>query len=65
VELMRQRENVAALRRRLPPGTLVQDYEFLEGPRRLDDGDEPLLGVAPPRPRATGPGRLVRGAGLL
>ena len=45
VELMRQREKVAALRRRLPPGTPVQDYEFLEGPRRLDDGDEPVTTV--------------------
>ena len=45
VELMRQREKVAALRRRLPPGTPVTDYEFLEGPRRLDDGDGPLTRV--------------------
>jgi predicted dithiol-disulfide oxidoreductase (DUF899 family) len=44
-ELMRQRERVAALRRRLPPGAPVADYEFLEGPRRLDDGDSPLTTV--------------------
>jgi predicted dithiol-disulfide oxidoreductase (DUF899 family) len=41
VGLMRQREKVAALRRRLPAGASVQDYEFLEGPRHLADGDEP------------------------
>ena len=45
VELMRQREKVAALRRGLPPGAPVQDYEFLEGPRDLDDGDEPVTTV--------------------
>ncbi len=45
VELMRQRERVAALRRRLPPGTPVADYEFLEGPLRLDDGDDPVTTV--------------------
>ena len=45
VGLMRQRERVAALRRQLPPGTLVQDYEFLEGPRDLADGDEPVRSV--------------------
>src|ERR1044072_7889420 len=42
IELMRQRERVAELRRALPPGATVQDYEFLEGPASLDDGDEPV-----------------------
>jgi predicted dithiol-disulfide oxidoreductase (DUF899 family) len=42
VELMRQRENVAALRRTLPQGTAVKDYEFLEGPRELKEGDAPI-----------------------
>ena len=42
IELMRQRERVAELRRALPPGAIVQDYEFLEGPASLDDGDEPI-----------------------
>jgi predicted dithiol-disulfide oxidoreductase (DUF899 family) len=42
IALMRQREEVAALRRALPPGTAVQDYEFLEGPRLLSRGDEPV-----------------------
>lgn len=41
IELMRQRERVAELRRALPPGATVQDYEFVEGPFSLDDGDEP------------------------
>ena len=45
VGLMRQRERVAALRRQLPPGTRVRDYEFLEGPRRLAAGDEPVTSV--------------------
>ena len=40
IELMRQRERVAELRRGLPKGATVQDYEFLEGPASLDDGDE-------------------------
>ena len=39
IELMRQRERVAELRRGLPPGATTQDYEFLEGPPSLDDGD--------------------------
>jgi predicted dithiol-disulfide oxidoreductase (DUF899 family) len=36
---------VASLRRQLPEGTIVEDYEFLEGPRDLDDGDEPVTSV--------------------
>ncbi len=37
--LMQQREEVAALRRKLPPGPLVEDYEFnsAEGPVRLSE----------------------------
>ncbi len=42
IELMRQRERIAELRRALPPGATIQDYEFLEGPASLDDGDEPV-----------------------
>jgi predicted dithiol-disulfide oxidoreductase (DUF899 family) len=42
IDLMRQRERVAELRRRLPKGATVQDYEFLEGPASLDAGDEPV-----------------------
>src|SRR2546426_12302720 len=42
IELRRQRERVAELRRALPTGATIQDYEFLEGPASLDDGDEPV-----------------------
>jgi predicted dithiol-disulfide oxidoreductase (DUF899 family) len=45
IELMRQRERVAELRRALPKGAAIQDYEFLEGPASLDDGDEPVTRV--------------------
>jgi len=45
IELMRQRERVAELRRGLPKGATVQDYEFLEGPPSLDVGDEPVTRV--------------------
>lgn len=45
IELMRQRERVAELRRALPKGATIQDYEFLEGPASLADGDEPVKRV--------------------
>src|SRR5215510_1063952 len=45
IELMRQRERVAELRRGLPKGATVPDYEFLEGPASLDAGDEPITKV--------------------
>ena len=45
VDLMHHREKVASLRRQLPEGAAVEDYEFLEGPRNLDDGDEPVTSV--------------------
>jgi len=45
IELMRQRERVAELRRGLPKGATVKDYEFLEGPASLDAGDEPVTKV--------------------
>ena len=45
VELMHHREKVASLRRQLPAGAAVQDYEFLEGPRNLADGDDPVTSV--------------------
>ena len=38
-------EKVAALRRDLPVGTVVEDYAFLEGPRTLADGDTPVTTV--------------------
>ncbi|MCH6161030.1 DUF899 family protein [Streptomyces marispadix] len=45
IELMRQRERVAAMRRELPPGPVVEDYVFEEGPSGLDAGDEPVRQV--------------------
>jgi predicted dithiol-disulfide oxidoreductase (DUF899 family) len=45
IELMRQREQVAQLRRQLPAGPVVADYEFLEGPADLGAGDEPVRAV--------------------
>ncbi|HEY2128991.1 MAG TPA: DUF899 family protein [Streptosporangiaceae bacterium] len=39
IELDQQRERVAALRRALPPGAVVDDYVFREGPRDLASGD--------------------------
>ena len=55
IELRNARERVAELRRALPKGATIQDYEFLDcsigalpnsratapGPASLDDGDEP------------------------
>jgi len=41
IQLMKQREKVAALRRQLPTGATVEDYEFIEGPAPLDEGDAP------------------------
>jgi predicted dithiol-disulfide oxidoreductase (DUF899 family) len=41
IELMLQRERVAELRRNLPEGAALQDYQFEEGPRELDAGDSP------------------------
>jgi predicted dithiol-disulfide oxidoreductase (DUF899 family) len=45
IDLMRQRERVAELRRRLPQGAIVEDYEFEEGPADLDTGDSPIRKV--------------------
>ena len=45
IELMRARERVAELRRALPKGAEIQDYEFLEGPASLEYGDEPVRKV--------------------
>jgi predicted dithiol-disulfide oxidoreductase (DUF899 family) len=45
IELMKQRERVAELRRQLQKGATIQDYEFLEGPTSLDAGDEPVRTV--------------------
>jgi predicted dithiol-disulfide oxidoreductase (DUF899 family) len=45
IELMRQRERVAAMRRGLPPGAILQDYVFQEGPSNLEAGDAPTRTV--------------------
>ncbi len=45
IELMRQRERVAELRRNLPEGAAVRDYPFEEGPRDLNAGDAPVRTV--------------------
>lgn len=45
IESMRQLERVAELRRHLPEGAVVEDYEFMEGPVDLDAGDEPAKSV--------------------
>lgn len=45
IELMRQRERVAELRRHLPQGAPIQDYAFEEGPRDLNGGDAPVRTV--------------------
>jgi predicted dithiol-disulfide oxidoreductase (DUF899 family) len=45
LELMRQQERVAEMRRGLPEGPVVEDYVFLEGPRDLDAGDTPVRSV--------------------
>ena len=45
VDLLKQRERVAELRRALPEGATVPDYEFVAGPASLDEGDEPVTKV--------------------
>jgi predicted dithiol-disulfide oxidoreductase (DUF899 family) len=45
IEAMRQVERVAELRRGLPKGAVLEDYEFTEGPSDLDAGDEPVKTV--------------------
>lgn len=45
IELMRQRERVAELRRQLPEGAAIQDFAFEEGPRDLSAGDAPVRTV--------------------
>lgn len=42
LELMRQRERVAAMRRALPQGAAIEDYVFEEGPADLNAGDQPV-----------------------
>src|SRR5260370_25813920 len=45
IDLLNTRERVAALRRGLPKGATIQDYELLEGLRSVDDGDAPTKTV--------------------
>ena len=46
IELMRHRERVAELRRRLPLGPVADDYVFEEGPADLQAGDAPAQTVS-------------------
>jgi predicted dithiol-disulfide oxidoreductase (DUF899 family) len=45
VALMTQMERVSEMRRHLPSGPPLEDYEFEEGPRDLDSGDSPIQRV--------------------
>ena len=45
IESIKMRERVAQLRRELPLGPPVQDYEFVEGPADLGAGDAPTRTV--------------------
>src|SRR5215475_6001604 len=45
IELMKQRERVAAMRRKLPEGAAIEDYELEEGPRELNGGDSAVRKV--------------------
>src|ERR1044071_844485 len=58
IELMRQRERVAELRRKLPPGAIIQDYAFEEGPANVYGGDTPVRTVRLSE-LFTGPNRSV------
>src|SRR5947199_8480392 len=58
IELMRQRERVAAMRRRLPAGAIAQHYVLQEGPSNLDAGAAPIQAVRLSEP-VSGPDRSV------
>jgi len=58
IELMRQRERVAEMRRNLPKGAPVQNYQFEEGPRDLEAGDATARTV-PLSELFTGPNRSL------
>lgn len=45
IESMKLRERVAKLRRELPQGVMVADYDFVEGPVELKAGDNPTRTV--------------------
>lgn len=42
---LRVRESVAQIRRELPEGAVIRDYEFIEGPTDLNAGDDPAKTV--------------------
>jgi predicted dithiol-disulfide oxidoreductase (DUF899 family) len=56
IELVQHQEQVAALRRSLPQGAPLQEYEFVEGPADLDAGDE-LVSTVKLSELFTAPGR--------
>ena len=58
IQSMRLLERIAELRRDLPEGATVEDYEFTEGPADLDAGDAPARNVRLSE-LFTGPGRAV------
>jgi predicted dithiol-disulfide oxidoreductase (DUF899 family) len=58
IELMRQQEQVAELRRQLPAGAAVDDYLFQQGPAGLDAGDAPVTTVRLSE-LFSGPGRAL------
>ena len=58
MEMFRQSERVAALRRALPAGAEVTDYVFQEGPRDLDGSDSPVASVRLSE-LFSGPGRAL------
>jgi predicted dithiol-disulfide oxidoreductase (DUF899 family) len=45
VDLIARMERVSEMRRRLPPGPALKDYELKEGPGNLDAGDSPIRSV--------------------
>jgi predicted dithiol-disulfide oxidoreductase (DUF899 family) len=45
IEEMKHRERVAAMRRALPQGAAMHNYEFLQGPADLSAGDQPVTAV--------------------
>ena len=47
IGLMQQSERVAEMRRALPLGPVVDDYEFLEGPRSLDQWQPAIDQIVP------------------
>ena len=62
IDLRKQRERVAELRRQLPQGPAVEDYVFEEVSGKLDAGDTPVQKTRLSElftSHATGPGYLL------